>query len=94
MPAEQNRQLCSQPAAGLKRGSLEEEVQDFEPHLIFSGKPMQKAEKWIYMLLGCCFAEDSCWIFCTGWSLGYFIAFVHVEVIKAYIGKEKSIDRR
>lgn len=57
MPAAQNCQPCSQPIAGLKRGSLKEVVQDFELHLVRSGKPMQKAEKWFCMILGCCFTE-------------------------------------
>lgn len=34
----------------LKEGSLKEEVQDFKLHSVFSGKPMQKAEKWVYIL--------------------------------------------
>lgn len=41
MPAEQNCQLCSQPAAGLNRQSLKE-VQELEPHMIFSRKAIRK----------------------------------------------------
>lgn len=89
MPAEHNCRL--QYVVSLQLAEREEALKKKRKNLslIYDSLERQsESRRKVLYAPKCCIAEDYCWIFCLCWSLGYFIVFVHVEVIKAFIGKE------